>query len=111
MHLTTIGRKSGRERSVILGYLEDGNDLVTLAMNGWDEGDPAWWLNLQAHPEAVVRVSGQQPRPVRARAAQGAERARLWQLWVAIDPQQDAYAALRSTETPVVLLEPRETAV
>ena len=107
LHLTAVGRKSGRERSVILGYVEDGPDLVTLAMNGWDEGDPAWWLNLQAHPDAVVRLSGQQPRPVRARAAQGAERDRLWQLWVAIDPQQDAYAALRSTETPVVVLEPR----
>jgi deazaflavin-dependent oxidoreductase (nitroreductase family) len=107
LHLTAMGRKSGRERSVILGYVEDGPDLVTLAMNGWDEGDPAWWLNLQAHPEAVVRLSGQQPRPVLARAAQGTERDRLWQLWVAIDPQQDAYAALRSTETPVVVLEPR----
>jgi len=107
LHLTTVGRKSGRDRSVILGYVEDGSDLVTLAMNGWDEGDPAWWLNLQAHPEAVVRLSGQQPRPVRARAAQGAERDRLWQLWVAIDPHQDAYAALRSTETAVVVLEPR----
>jgi deazaflavin-dependent oxidoreductase (nitroreductase family) len=107
LHLTTVGRKSGRERSVILGYLEDGADLVTLAMNGWDEGDPSWWLNLQAHPEAVVRLSGQQSRPVRARRAEGAERDRLWQLWVAIDPQQDAYAAQRSTETPVVVLEPR----
>jgi deazaflavin-dependent oxidoreductase (nitroreductase family) len=107
LHLTAVGRKSGRERSVILGYVEDGPDLVTLAMNGWDEGDPAWWLNLQAHPDAVVRLSGQQSRQVRARAAQGAERDRLWQLWVAIDPQQDAYAALRSTETPVVVLEPR----
>jgi deazaflavin-dependent oxidoreductase (nitroreductase family) len=107
LHLTTIGRKSGRARSVILGYLEDGSDLVTLAMNGWDEGDPAWWLNLQAQPDSVVRVSGQQPRPVRAHAAQGEDRARLWQLWVAIDPQLDAYAAQRPTPTPVVVLEPR----
>jgi len=108
LHLTTVGRKSGQERGVILGYLEDGDDLVTLAMNGWDEGDPAWWLNLQAHPEAVVKVAGQQPRQVQARAAEGEERARLWQCWVAIEPQMDAYAALRSNETPVVVLEFRE---
>jgi F420H(2)-dependent quinone reductase len=37
------------------GYLEDGPNLVTLAMNGFDEGHPSWWLNLEAHPEAVVR--------------------------------------------------------
>jgi hypothetical protein len=41
LRLTTVGRKSGQERSVILGYVEDGPDLVTLAMNGWGEGDPA----------------------------------------------------------------------
>ena len=31
---------SGKERNVILGYYEDGPNLVTLAMNGWGEGEP-----------------------------------------------------------------------
>jgi F420H(2)-dependent quinone reductase len=108
LHLTTVGRISGQERSVIVGYLEDGPDLVTLAMNGWDEGHPAWWLNLQAHPDAVVRLARQRSRPVRAHEAEGEERERLWQRWTAVDPQQDAYAARRSTQTPVVVLEPRD---
>ncbi|WP_109474066.1 nitroreductase/quinone reductase family protein [Ornithinimicrobium cavernae] len=56
MRVTTIGRRSGEERSVILGYLEDGPDLVTMAMNGWGEGVSAWWLNLQAQPEATVQL-------------------------------------------------------
>jgi deazaflavin-dependent oxidoreductase (nitroreductase family) len=110
LHLTTIGRKSGKERSVIVGYLEDGSNIVTLAMNGWDEGHPAWWLNLEAHPDAVVRLAHQDPRPVRARAAAGEERDRLWDRWAAVDKDLDAYAASRSTETPVVVLEPRPTA-
>jgi F420H(2)-dependent quinone reductase len=105
--LTTIGRKSGRERSVIIGYVEDGPNLVALAMNGWDEGDPSWWLNLEAHPEAVVRLAGQHPCPVRARVAAGPERDRLWQRWAAVNPQLDSFAGLRSTETPVVVLQPR----
>ena len=71
LRLTTIGRKSGQERSVIIGYLEDGPNLVAIAMNGWDEGHPAWWLNLEAHPDAVVRLPHQQPRPVRARPDRG----------------------------------------
>jgi F420H(2)-dependent quinone reductase len=41
LRLTTIGRRSGKERSAILGYYEDGPNLVTLAMNGWADGDPA----------------------------------------------------------------------
>ena len=107
MRLTVVGRRSGEERSVILGYLEDGPDLVTLAMNGWIEGHPAWWLNLQAQPDAVVRLDGEEPRPVRARAAEGAERERLWSIWTAVNPHLDAYAATRTTVTPVVVLEPR----
>ena len=107
LRLTTIGRKTGQERSVIIGYVEDGPNLVGVAMNGWDEGHPSWWLNLEAHPDAVVRQTGQQPRRVRAHAATGDERERLWQLWVAVDPKLDAYAGLRGTQTPVVVLEPR----
>ena len=108
LRLTTTGRTSGQERSVIIGYLEDGADLVAIAMNGWDEGHPSWWLNLQAHPEAVVRLAGEQPRPVRAREAAGDERDRLWRRWVAINADLEAYAGRRSTDTPVVVLEPRD---
>lgn len=107
LRLTTTGRRSGQQRSVILGYLEDGPELVTLAMNGWDEGHPAWWLNLEADPDAVVRLAGQDPRPVHARAATGSERDRLWQRWAALDPKLDGFAARRSTQTPVVVLAPR----
>jgi F420H(2)-dependent quinone reductase len=106
LHLTTIGRKSGQERSVILGYIEDGSNLVTLAMNGGDEGHPAWWLNLEEHPEAIVRLSHEDPRTFRARPAAGEEHDRLWQRWAAVDPNLDAFAAHRSTEVVVVILEP-----
>jgi F420H(2)-dependent quinone reductase len=108
MRLTTLGRKSGKERSVILGYVEDGPNLVVLAMNGWGEGHPAWWLNLETHPDAVVRLAGESERPVRARSATGEERERLWQLWSAVEPKLDDYAGQRSTETPVIVFESRD---
>ena len=76
-------------------------------MNGFDEGHPSWWLNLEAHPDAVVRLAHQQPRPVRARRSAGEERVRLWQRGVAVDPRLDAHAVRRSTETPVIILERR----
>lgn len=108
LRLTTVGRRSGLERTAIVGYVEDGAALVTMAMNGWGEGHPAWWLNLQAHPDAVATLAGQGPRPVRARAAVGEERERLWQRWVAIDPTLDGHAGHRATETVMVVLEPRD---
>jgi deazaflavin-dependent oxidoreductase (nitroreductase family) len=109
LRLTTTGRHTGRHRSVILGYFEDGQSLVCLAMNGWGEGEPAWWLNLRTHPDATVDlVDGS--RPVHAHAAAGDERARLWARWREIDTKLDAYAALRSSETAVVVLEPSKGA-
>ena len=76
MRLHTTGRRSGRERSVVLNYIEDGDRLVTLAMNGWDPADPAWLLNLRAHPAAAVDLVGER-RSVEAYEAAGEERARL----------------------------------
>lgn len=109
LRLTTIGRRTGRSRSVIVAYFGDGDDLVTLAMNGWGAPEPGWWLNLKANPDAVVELRGGR-REVRAHAAVGEERERLWQRWRAIDKNLDCYAALRPTETAVVVLEPRMSA-
>jgi len=102
LRLHSIGRKSGKERIAILGYYEDGQNLVTLAMNGWMEGDPAWWLNLKERPDATIEIVDGTKR-VRAREAQGEERDRLWPMF------HDAakFAGKRSTKTAVVVLEPR----
>jgi len=106
MRLTVAGRRTGVERSVMLGYFEDGPNVVTMAMNGWNEGEPDWWLNLQAHPDARIDLRDG-TREVTGRAAHGAERERLWARWREIDRDLDAYAARRPSETAVVVLEPR----
>jgi len=106
MRLNTVGRRTGLERSIMVGYFEDGPNLITMAMNGWGEGEPAWWLNLQAHPSIRIDLADG-PRQVKARSAQGEERERLWSRWREIDKNLDAYAARRSTETAVVIFEPR----
>ena len=107
MRMTAVGRRSGQERSVILGYLEDGDDLVVVAMNGWDEGHPAWWLNLQANPDASVRLADGEVRPVRAHEAVGEERDRLWQRWVDVESTEAHFAEKRATATPVVFFSQR----
>jgi len=106
MRLRTVGRRSGEERIAILAYFEDGSDLVTMAMNGWADPEPAWWLNLQAHPDTIVDLPGGS-RAVRARAADQDERPRLWARWATYDKDLDAFAARRSRETAVVILSPR----
>lgn len=91
---------------MILAYIEDGPDLVLMAMNGWAEPMPAWWLNLRARPDTVVELPGGSVRSVSAHEARGEERARLWRLWQGIDRNLDAYAS-RRTDTPLIVLAPR----
>lgn len=107
LRLHTVGRRSGQPRAAILGYFEDGPDLVLMAMNGWAEPHPAWWLNLRAHPDAVVDLPGG-ARRVRAREAHGVDRERLWAAWDAYAEHgsMDEFAGLRERRTPVVVLEP-----
>ena len=107
MCVRAVGRRSGLERRVIVGYFEDGENHVVMAMNGWGEAEPLWWLNVQAHPDVQVDlVDG--PRQVTAHAADGAERARLWARWQELDQHLDEYAARRPGETAVVVFTPRE---
>ena len=108
MRLTTIGRRSGQERHAILGYFEDGPNLVTMAMNGWGEPEPGWWLNLQARPDTTVEMPDG-PRSVRGRAARPEERPRLWARWAEYDGPEnlESWASRRPRETAVVILEPR----
>ena len=56
-------------RSAIVGYIEDGDDIILLATNGMDEPPPAWWLNLQATPDAIVDLPMDRGMSAHARPA------------------------------------------
>jgi deazaflavin-dependent oxidoreductase (nitroreductase family) len=108
LRLRTVGRKTGQERIAIVGFIEDGPNVIVPAMNGWADPEPAWWLNLQAHPDATIEQPDG-PRRVTARASVGEERARLWAKFLALESSAftNESAALRSRETAIVVLEPR----
>jgi deazaflavin-dependent oxidoreductase (nitroreductase family) len=106
LRLQTIGRKTGEVRSAILDYIEDGEHIVLLGTNGMVEAPPAWWLNLQATPDAIVDLPDG-TRDMRAREATGEERQRLWGLWADLGGGLDADAAALEREIPVIVLEPR----
>lgn len=102
--LTTRGRKSGEPRPTALMYLEDGPALAVVASNLGSDRPPAWWLNLQATPEAEVLI-GPQRRRVTGREASEEERARLWPRFVAMYADYAAYEAATSRRIPIVFLE------
>lgn len=107
--LTTRGRRSGEERHAALQMLPHRDGWAVIASHAGEDRHPAWWLNLQAAGEARVQVRSRRAR-VRAREAEGDERAELWARFVAVDDAYEEYTRRTNRPIPVVVLEPVEGA-
>ncbi len=104
--LTTTGRKTGKRRTVPLCSFRDGDDVVVIASYGGLDQPPAWWLNLEANPQAEVQ-DGRSRRAVTARNADPDERTRLWAEVTARAPGYLEYERRTTREIPVVILQSR----
>ena len=102
--LTTTGRKSGEPRDTPLIYEDYDGAYVIVASKGGSPEHPAWFLNLEANPEAEAQVLADR-FPVRARVASGEERERLWELVNRQWPDYADYQEKTDREIPVVVLE------
>ena len=107
LELTTIGRKSGQPRSVMLtAPVVEGDTLVIVASRGGDDTHPAWFLNLRGNPEVEVSLQGKPKVKMVARVADADERARLWPQVTADHKNYAGYQSKTSREIPLVLLDP-----
>jgi deazaflavin-dependent oxidoreductase (nitroreductase family) len=102
--LTTTGRRSGQRRSTPLIYGRHGDDYLVVASKGGAHHPPAWYLNLQAHPEVGVQVLADK-FTARARTATPEEKPALWREMTGIWPQYDNYQRRTERSIPVVILE------
>jgi deazaflavin-dependent oxidoreductase (nitroreductase family) len=102
--LTTTGRKSGEPRDAALIYGRSGDDLLVVASKGGSDVPPAWFVNLQANPEAEVQVRDERFR-VRARVADDEEKPAMWAEMVSHWPNYDEYQTKTERPIPVVVLE------
>jgi deazaflavin-dependent oxidoreductase (nitroreductase family) len=103
--LTTIGRKSGAERTNPVGWFPgpDGSWLIVASAAG-AAGNPAWYYNIAAHPDKVqIEVEGRKVAVV-AEQLHGAERAEAWELIVATAPRFGQYQQKTDRELPVIRL-------
>jgi deazaflavin-dependent oxidoreductase (nitroreductase family) len=87
-------------------YLADGDSYVVIGSNAGHSRTPAWSLNLKATPEAEVEV-GRRRVPVRARVAEGEERADLWRRHNEQYSGFDEYEARTDRDIAMFVLEPR----
>lgn len=107
LELTTVGRRSGEPRSVLLSSpLQEGDALVVVASRGGDDRHPAWFLNLRDEPDVEVAVQGGPRRRMRARVATASERARMWPQIAGEYGNYAGYQKRTEREIPLVLLDP-----
>jgi deazaflavin-dependent oxidoreductase (nitroreductase family) len=87
-------------------YLRDGERVIVIGSNAGNVRAPAWSLNLQTNPDAEIQIAGER-KLVRARVAEGEERAELWQKMNAEYEGFDDYATRTARDIAVFVLEPR----
>jgi deazaflavin-dependent oxidoreductase (nitroreductase family) len=102
--LTTTGRKSGEPRSTPLIYGRSGDAYLIVASKGGADEPPAWYVNLQADPDAEIQVKADRIK-VRARTATAEEKPQMWSIMSQQWPAYDDYQRKTSREIPVVVLE------
>ena len=108
VELTTIGRKSGQPRTVMLtSPARLGESLVVVASRGGDDRHPAWFLNLENDPHVQVAVQGGPSQPMLARVATAEERDELWPQITTEHTNYAGYQTKTHRVIPLVILEPQ----
>lgn len=109
IRLTTTGAKTGKERTVPVLGLRDGEKWVVVASNWGDDRHPAWYHNLQADPAVKVTDDDRTDDYV-ARDATEDEWETYWNratdLYVGFEPYR---RRAEDRRIPIVVLEPAET--
>ena len=107
LELTTVGRKSGQKRTVMLtSPLQEGDTIVIVASRGGDPTHPAWFLNLRDNPDVEVVYKGKAKQKMTARVASPDERARMWPQITSQFKNYAGYQTKTTREIPLVLLTP-----
>ena len=107
LKLTTIGRKSGEPRMVMLtSPVQQNNSIVIVASRGGDDQHPAWLLNLRDNPIVEVQTKDLARHKRTARIANAQERAALWPVIIEKYKGYAGYQDMTTREIPLGLLDP-----
>jgi deazaflavin-dependent oxidoreductase (nitroreductase family) len=103
--LTTRGRKTGRETSTPLLYIEDGGRLYIVGSFGGNDTPPGWYRNLVTHPDVTAEVAATR-RGYQARTLSADEAKPIWPKLLAIYPAYASYQKKTTRVIPVIELTP-----
>jgi deazaflavin-dependent oxidoreductase (nitroreductase family) len=103
--LTTVGFKTGRERTSVLGGFEepDGSWLV-VGSKGGSATHPAWFINLAKNPDSVWLEVGNRRFQVRPELLKGEQYEAAYRRVVDDSRQYAGYRKVTDREIPLVRL-------
>ena len=105
--LTAKGAKSGKERTVPLVGIPDGENIILIASNWGQRKNPSWYYNVRAHPDVSVEFAGEQHAFIAREVTNSAERTDLWRKAAALYAGYNNYRQRAShRQIPVILLTP-----
>ncbi len=97
----TIGRKSGKRRTVPIACYPYRDSVAVSASNSGQETHPAWYLNMKANPRVTVQLGRERFEAV-AEEVPEEEREALWEKIVEINHHQGEYLASTRRRIPLV---------
>lgn len=104
--VTTEGRKSGQLRTVTLLYGKLGDDIILVGSNFGQSHHPAWSLNLEANPRALLSIGGNEQEMVSRAVTDPQVREEIWQLMADMWPAYNLYRGTAGREIKIFALTP-----
>jgi len=104
--LTTVGRKSGKPRTVQLGAVPEGDGWVVIGSAGGSDSDPNWWRNMVANPSVTVQVNDDVIKARMQEITNPADYDRVWNTVVATSKGYANYPKKTSRKIPLGWLRP-----
>jgi deazaflavin-dependent oxidoreductase (nitroreductase family) len=109
LFLTTIGRRTAERRESPVAWFADGPDSwLIVASYAGSARNPAWYLNLAAHPDQIWIELPDRSLPVVASQLDDEERAAVWPRIVAAQPRYAKYQSKTDRQLPVIRLVPAD---
>jgi deazaflavin-dependent oxidoreductase (nitroreductase family) len=103
--LTTRGRRSGKTRTVLLQFFQDGTNWIIVAANSGRSSHPGWFYNLKATPTVRVQVMNRTVQ-VHAEELSTDEAIAFWPRILRVAPTYARYQQATSRTIPLVRLVP-----
>ena len=106
IQLTTLGAKTGQQRTMPLVALFDGEKIALIASSLGRAHNPGWYYNLKKNPECDVQQNGHSKKYI-AHEVEGNEREKYWQLALSYYAGYEKYKERAGRKIPVIILEPK----